>query len=538
MRFRKMTSMLLAFAFFAAALSGCSGGTEEASEQPGTTPSSSAEDGQGDSTNGEKVTLTGFGCSYPGQAPWEEMPFFIEMEKRTNIHIEWEYLEQNAQTTERVNMMFASNETPDLFIRAGQGAANRTTVLKWAEAGQILDLAPYLDEYAPNIKAMFDKYPAARSSNITPDGNIYVLPTIYDYKPYQVWRTMQINTAWLENVGKEEPTTLDEFTDVLRAFRDQDANGNGDPTDEIPYSAHDFTVTLRGILPGFGLNYVYNLPCTFDEDRFNNMVTSDEFKQALEYCNLLYSEGLLDPEIFSQTNSRFHGYLPDNRFGVVMLHQTLNAGDVAPDLKGLAPLIGPAGADKRVWSCYNPVVNNNCSAFITSSCKDPFSAIRWLDYLYSEEGSDLVWLGIEGETYEENEDGTFSYLPKIAEDERGFSAAMGDYSIIWGNGSEPGCFTARQLEPGLSLSTVIENEERVDPFLQDIATTPLPIMTSEQETQYKMLTQEIDTYKNEMWAKFVTGEVGFDKWDEYVNQLEALGMNELTELIQNVTGLK
>ena len=115
---------------------------------------------------------------------------------------------------------------------------------------------------------------------------------------------------------------------------------------------------------------------------------------------------------------------------------------------------------------------------------------------------------------------------------------MGDYSIIWGNGSEPGCFTARQLEPGLSLSTVIENEERVDPFLQDIATTPLPIMTSEQETRYKMLTQEIDTYKNEMWAKFVTGEVGFDKWDEYVNQLEALGMNELTELIQNVTGLK
>lgn len=55
--------------------------------------------------------------------------------KRTNIHIDWEYMEQSPQTTERVNMMFASGDMPGIFIRAGQGATDRTAALKWGEAG-------------------------------------------------------------------------------------------------------------------------------------------------------------------------------------------------------------------------------------------------------------------------------------------------------------------------------------------------------------------------------------------------------------------
>ena len=167
----------------------------------------------------------------------------------------------------------------------------------------------------------------------------------------------------------------------------------------------------------------------------------------------------------------------------------------------------------------------------------PRTASGGLDYLYSEEGSDLIWMGIEGTTYEENADGTLSYLDVVAKDPKGFSAAMGNYSIVWGNGSEPGCFSARQLEPGLSLTVVPENEKRVDPFLQDIATTPLPIMSADQEREYKELTQELNTYKNEMWAKFVTGDVGFDQWDTYCEQMEALGHSRLEAMIKEATGL-
>lgn len=132
----------------------------------------------------------------------------------------------------------------------------------------------------------------------------------------------------------EEPKTLDEFTEVLKAFRDQDANGNGDPSDEIPYSAHNFPICLRGILPGFGLNYAYDLPAKFEDGKFTSMATSDEFKAALEYCNMLYTEGLLDNEIFSQTNARYHGFMPDDRIGV-MIHFSRNIPTLATQENGM-----------------------------------------------------------------------------------------------------------------------------------------------------------------------------------------------------------
>lgn len=174
-------------------------------------------------------------------------------------------------------------------------------------------------------------------------------------------------------VGFPAPTTLDEFADVLRAFRDLDANGNGDPTDEVLYSAHNWRNCMRGILPGFGLNFNFNFPVTYDETT-NTMAfaaTTDAFKAALEYMKMLYSEGLLDQEIFSQTNTRFHGMLPNDEFGVVLLPQTLNAGPAAPDLMGLEPFIGPAGADKRVWSYNSSYVYNTALPSSLPTAKTP-----------------------------------------------------------------------------------------------------------------------------------------------------------------------
>ena len=488
----------------------------------------------------DSMTLKGFGMSYPGQAPWENMLFFQELERRTGIHVDWEYMEPSTSANERVNMIFAGGgDIPDVFIRMG-AATSRENVVRWGNAGLILDIAPYLDEYGPNIKAMLEKYPDVMKSNVTEDGKMYLLPVIYDYKPYLVLRTMQINQRWLDNLGLEIPTTLDEFTEVLKAFRDFDANGNGDPNDEIPYSAHTWMYCLRGILPGFGLNMVLNTYPVFYDEETNEMTfaaTSDEFKAALEYMNMLYKEGLLDREIFSQTNTRFHGYLPDDKFGVVLLHQPLNAGPVAPDLVGMAPLIGPAGPDGRVWTFNSSYVYNNCSAFISGATKKPELAVQWLDYLYSEEGSTLTWMGVEGDTYIVNPDGSYSYTEKIAGDPRGFSAAMGDYSIIWGNGFEPGCFTEKQLEPGLLLSTAIENTEKVLPYLQHVSEAVLPIMDTKAQAEYTYMDKEIGTYVKETWAKFINGSLPFSEWDQYCAQLEKLGYSDFEALVKNAFGM-
>lgn len=163
--------------------------------------------------------------------------------------------------------------------------------------------------------------------------------------------------------------------------------------------------------------------------------------------------------------------------------------------------------------------------------------MKWLDYLYSEKDANLTWMGVEGTTCKVNEDGSFDYLPLIAEDPAGFSAAMDDYSIIWGNGKEPGCFTEKQLEPGLSLSTVIANTEKVKPFLQKVTSTPLLILSADKQSEYNYLQSEVKGYAQEMWAKFVTGEADFDAWDEYCEQLEKIGYRDLEKFLKDATGM-
>ena len=234
--------MLMLVACMILTTSGCSGGAGSSAKN------SDGKDGLTVNVSGfpitnKKITLKGIGIFYTGQAKWSEMPMFQELEKKTNIHIEWENPVQGKDANDRINALFASGELPDFIMKGGPSIDN---IVKWGRSGSLVDLKPLIDQYGPNVKAALEKYPSAKTTNITPEGKIYSLPTIYDYGPSRAWRYMQINQRWLKNVGKEVPKTLDDFVDVLKAFRDKDANGNGDTKDEIPYSAHTFENTMRG----------------------------------------------------------------------------------------------------------------------------------------------------------------------------------------------------------------------------------------------------------------------------------------------------
>ena len=102
--------------------------------------------------------------------------------------------------------------------------------------GYILPLNEYLDNSSVGYAAAFEKLPGLRDYITTPDGNIYSLPNVDGSLHVQYNMKLWINTTWLENLGLEMPTTTEEFYDVLKAFKEQDANGNGDPDDEIPLS--------------------------------------------------------------------------------------------------------------------------------------------------------------------------------------------------------------------------------------------------------------------------------------------------------------
>ena len=143
---------------------------------------------------------------------------------------DWECVTQDGCAEKRA-LRLAQGDLPDIFFRA---ALTNEEVASLASAGQLVDLAPMLEQYAPNFSALMEQDPTIRLSIEDADGAIYSLPQVTTY----VLTTHPIiNTTWLENVGLEMPTTIDEYYNALVAFKEQDANGNGDPDDEIPLSA-------------------------------------------------------------------------------------------------------------------------------------------------------------------------------------------------------------------------------------------------------------------------------------------------------------
>lgn len=262
---KKWLSMFLAAVMLCGVLAGC-GGT-----QSGSTPASGAQSASaaGDSNVNaegfpivnEPITLRGMVALNANVKDWNEHPALKRMEELTGIHIEWECV-PDAGFTEKRNLAFASDDLPDIILRAKISPQEE---MKYAANGQLVALDEYLD-YAPNLSALIEQDDAIRKGITMPDGHIYSCPQLNKTEGnliHHYW----INKTWLDNLGLEAPTTVDELYDVLVAFRDNDPNGNGQK-DEIPYCVvgkdypHRMFYDLLGSW-GFGINGVMdgNLRC-------------------------------------------------------------------------------------------------------------------------------------------------------------------------------------------------------------------------------------------------------------------------------------
>ena len=159
----------------------------------------------------------------------------------------------------------------------------------------LIPLDDLLARHAPDIlNAMTDKeWNLVRSQ--APDGKIYYLPA---FPVRSSIRIGFIRADWLDRVGLAAPTTRDELVEVYKAFRDQDANGNGDPNDEIPVSGREGMRWCDDLFTIHGVSMYEGHPrLSWDADT-QQMIShqvSDEMKKAIEFLRYLVEERLMDP---------------------------------------------------------------------------------------------------------------------------------------------------------------------------------------------------------------------------------------------------
>lgn len=447
--------------------------------------------------------------------------------EQTNVDVELEiYAYENA--TEKLNLALNSGTYADVI--GGWTLSDSMILTYGVEQGVFIPLEDIFEEYCPNISAILD-LEGVREKMTAPDGHIYTIPyvcgdTTVGYSPY-------INSRWLENVGMDMPTTTDEFEAVLKAFKEQDANGNGDPTDEIPFSTDPNNKHLEAMAGYFGLPMNKQGLTVLDNGETAFAATSDTYREFLSWFNKLYEQGLVDTEIFTQDSATWEGKGNQDMYGVSIAYGSSEyAGYVVGTEKSEYDPLPVLNADNGgIWLRDTPGNSvYRTQAVITDNAEHPEIIARWFDNAFELEngiGCAIGPVGVvtfkEGDGYRQIDASTLD-----AETQEKVS-----WSNLWPQSLPkytPIGFKTIQDNPLYDEKKAVE--EFYEPNLTEgVVDTPWIEMDSVEI--YSEYASAIQDYFDQQQALFIAGEQDVDDdavWQAYKDGFEGLGLSEFLEI--------
>jgi putative aldouronate transport system substrate-binding protein len=487
-------------------------------------------------TSGETLTIaTSDWAPTIGASFADNLPIFQELEKRTGVKIIWDVISSQDYNTTMLTRLSAGTDLPDLFKIPGN-------VVVHADAGLLMPLDDLIENQTIHLKTLLARYPDVKKAYTAPDGVMYHLPLQFNTEPmvgsmYNNY-TIQLREDWLRKVGMDVPETMDDFKEVLRAFVEQDPNGNGE-NDEEGFS----TVIITNLTP---LGWSYGLHLFANDGIFpdsNGRIVYEwiepKTKEFITMLNQWYMEGLIDNEFHTMTGEMLFDKYYNNRAGALVwfnmgpftgfnLQVQQSSGDPEAGWLAIPTPKGPYG-DAIIEHSALPGFGQ---FGMSRDCRNPELAIKWLDYFaYSEDARMLNMYGIEGVSYDlidgepvlqdwvkNSPDGPnielarlgcghHDQLPILA-DATTYHEAFGEYY--------------KQVKYG---DAMFEQMKEVGRF-------PMVMSTLEEDQEINELYPPIVGYRNDMLTKFVTGEISMDQWDAYVETIKQMGIGRFLEIKQ------
>ena len=340
----------------------------------------------------EKVTLTGL-INYPANTTEpKDRTIFQRLEEQTNVHIEWNAITNSEWGDKIQTLMTDVNSLPDFIFTAGFGEAD---LLRFGEGGTIIALEEYIDNYMPNLKGVFDKYPEYRAMTVAPDGHIYSLPWIEqlgsDKTAIQTIDNMPfINKKWLDFLKLEIPENVEDFEAVLIAFRDNAAALQAEfeiEGDIIPMSCivndggQDPGVLFNSFGEGYGDPDKWRHIVVTNDKKVVCSATSEGWKEGIAWLHSLYEENLIDPEAFTHDWSTYVAKGKSHRYGVFFSWDPANIDN----LEDYVPLPPLAVGGQRVLTPTNGSFTSGYDrgrCVVTATAQNPALVCAWLDQMY------------------------------------------------------------------------------------------------------------------------------------------------------------
>ncbi|NTV90544.1 MAG: extracellular solute-binding protein [Clostridiales bacterium] len=461
---------------------------------------------------------------------FDENPTYQELEKRTNVHIDFT-LVPGGQQQEKFNLAVASSDYPEMII--GIGSLYAGGLDKAVSDGVVVKLNDYIDKFAPNYKKIINENDQNRKTVTTDSGNITQFVS-YGQNVAGQDNGPVVRKDWLDSLGLKAPVTYEDYYNMLKAFKEK-TGGTG------PYlMSADINPRYDSLAAGYGVS-VQNAtrpwlmtPFYQVDGKVKFGYVEEGYKEYITMLAKWYSEGLIYQDYLKN-----NGPVPleqpiyNNQVGLWYTDQGLisdyKTKAVDPNFEAVAitDAVKNAGDVTHLGKDLTPM--QSMGICITDKCKNVELAVKWNDYLYTEEGSLLANYGVEG-TSCKIVDGKPQFTEIITKNPEGMPAKLAVFKYAMEQGgyiNDASKYNSIYNPVDMEAAAVWSTNKD---YSWNIPSTVS--LSADEASEFTNIIMDILTYSSEMTNKFITGKEPMSKFDDFVKQMHTMGIDKCIALEQ------
>lgn len=506
----------------------------------------------------EPITLTAW-IEGGADTDWSQNMFLKEIEEKANIKLEI-ISTPSSDSLEKRNLMLAGDDYPDLLLTDWTAMLTKADVMQFAvKEGIFLPITEYVDKYGNNMKRVFDENPAYREGSTAPDGEIYGFARFSECYHCSAYPKIYLRQDWMDKLNLEMPTNTEELREVLRAFVNEDPNGNGEKDEIGLIGATTWNTPVEFALMGMSFQTVkpdFWLSLGADGESVEFSPSTDAYREGLRYIKSLYDEGLIEPTSFTQKEDIMAQTVRTEPHVVGMYvcdHAAMGYDNSDPveaeNYQILIPVAGPDGF-RRQGQNANEGTITGFEAVITDKCQYPEAAFRLIDeFFYDDDYNMMRFKGKEGLGWERAAEGAKNVFggearyvvlsvpeeDKEENDKYGFGvgpqADVASFRLAMLPEVE-NVYLQENYEQRITLDT-----QKVEEFIPEKRLEYNPFIPLEMMDEYAEIQTNLNSFVRKTIVQFITGERDIENgWDEYLSELDSYRVDRYVEIYKTAIG--
>ena len=457
--------------------------------------------------------------SFPFRSDWLVLN---EIRERQNVELEFMVVPNDDYGT-RMRILLHAGDAPDIIMPSGKET-------EFALNGAFL---PISDHYAlmPNFTALTVGLERDMQNLYEMDGNLYVLPRLHEQGGYVAGLAIRLDI--LEALGLDTPTTMDELYHVMTVMKE--AHPDSWPLTGFWGTSNLLTFLGRSwdfthITEGFNVSFNWN------DDRYEASATSSTYREMLMFINRLYEGGLLDPELMTQNLDQWTAKVTTGRSFMTFCWgdqlESINAVGMEHDPNFNMQLIHPVNASTQIqfrqtFNYAEPIFAINSNVANRPDLERFITFVDW--WLYSEEGVLLTNWGVEGETFVVQDDGSITFSEGLLNAPHGATKqAQIDYGLFTWQLCGKWRYDRYVEYMGPEAAIISDEMNRRGQFRSSV---PAPMLSIYDIEHMQVLSAPIRDTVERATEAFILGQMDFyEDWENFVNDLNARGMQEIVDM--------